>query len=79
MPPFDDKDAPGLEVVNVTWDGDWTSVTFVRSGSGDDVSVSVGSVQYGTIRQWVPVSFRPLTPTASFNAASVRNGNLACA
>ena len=40
MPPFDDVEAPGLDVLDVSTDGEWTSVTFARIGSGDDDSVS---------------------------------------
>ena len=40
MPPADEG-ALWLEVVNVTYDGEWTSVTFLRWGLGNDDSVSV--------------------------------------
>ena len=43
MPPFDDVEAPGLDVLDVSIDGEWTSVTFARMGSGDDDSVSTYS------------------------------------
>ena len=43
MPPFDDVEAPGLDVLDVSTDGEWTSVTFARMGSGDDDSVSIHS------------------------------------
>ena len=43
MPPFDDVEAPGLDVLDVSTDGEWTSVTFARMGSGDDDSVSTHS------------------------------------
>lgn len=41
MPPMDPGNSSWLEVVNVTWDGEWTSVTFLREGQGNDLSVSV--------------------------------------
>lgn len=40
MPPYDVEGDDELEVVDVTSIGEWTSVTFVRLGSGDDDSVS---------------------------------------
>lgn len=38
---MDEQEYPWLDVVNVTFDGEWTSVTFARWTLGDDDSVSV--------------------------------------
>lgn len=40
-PPSDTEGPTELDVVNVTCDGEWTSVTFARWGLGNDASVSV--------------------------------------
>ena len=43
LPPMDAEGPRELEVVNVTFDGEWTSITFLRWGLGNDDSVSVRS------------------------------------
>ncbi|CBN76582.1 peroxinectin precursor [Ectocarpus siliculosus] len=41
-PPLDDEENTDLDVVTVSVDGEWTSVTFARSGEGTDDSVRDG-------------------------------------
>lgn len=67
MPPMDTEGDRWLEVVNITWDGEWTSVTFLREGKGDDDSVSVRWRSTLWVAGVIPVRPQPSTPTAWFD------------
>ena len=56
-----------LDVIGVVYDGEWTSVTFTRCGSGNDDSVSVRLEQQSHASPphlRMPLSCQPLTPVA---------------